>query len=149
MRLRELHVASDGTFDGNVRGRLSALGYLFATATFDVSLSNGVVRMRIPYADRVSVDLGPVNGTAYGSVYSDGTFNFTTSAAIDLTYASVGLKGTASAQLRNTGLSGSFTGEACVVACVDVVGGTISSSGRLTVWIAGIRYRVQIFDPPA
>jgi hypothetical protein len=104
--------------------------------------------MRIPYADRVSIDLGPVDGSVYGSVYSDGTFNFTASAAIDLTYAAVGLKGSATANLRNSGLSGSFTGQACVVACIDVVGGSISSNAVLTVWIAGVRYRVQIFDPP-
>jgi hypothetical protein len=148
MRLRELHVDSAGGFDGNVRGRLSALGYLFAAATFDVSLSNGRVRMRIPSSERVSVDLGPVNGSFYGSVYSDGGFHFVGSAAIDLTYASVGLKGTASVELRDSGLSGSFTGEACVAVCIDVAGGSISSTGILTVWIAGLRYRVQIFDPP-
>jgi hypothetical protein len=148
MRLRELHVDSAGGFDGNVRGRLRALGYLFAAATFDVSLSNGRVRMRIPSSDRVSVDLGPVSGSFYGSIYSDGDFHFAGSAAIDLTYASVGLKGTASVDLRDSGLSGSFTGEACVAVCIDVVGGSISSTGRLTVWIAGIRYRVQIFDRP-
>jgi hypothetical protein len=148
MRLRELHVDSAGGFDGNVRGRLRALGYLFAAATFDVGLSNGRVRMRIPSSDRVTVDLGPVDGSFYGSIYSDGDFHFAGSAAIDLTYASVGLKGTASVDLRDNGLSGSYTGQACVAVCIDVVGGSISRTGRLTVWIAGIRYRVQIFDPP-
>ena len=148
MRLRELHVDSAGGFDGNVRGRLRALGYLFAAATFDVSLSSGKVRMRIPYDGRVSIDLGPMDGSVWGSVYSDGTFSFTVSAAVDLTLAGVGLKGSASATIRNTGLSGSFTGKACVAVCIDVAGGSISSRGILTLSIAGITYNIQLFKKP-
>jgi len=148
MSLRSLTVASDGTFEGTVRGRLAVFGYVFARTNYQISLSNGVVRMRIPASSPVTVDLGPVDGSVSGSVYSDGTFDFSGSAAVDLTLAGVGLRGTASVRLRTSGLSGSFTGQACVLVCIDVVGGSINSNGVLRLVIAGITYRIQLFDPP-
>ncbi|MCZ7628890.1 MAG: hypothetical protein M5U19_07405 [Microthrixaceae bacterium] len=45
----------------------------------------GRVRMMIPSNDPVSVDLGPVNGSVHGSVYSDGDFDFSGDAVVDLT----------------------------------------------------------------
>ncbi|MFN8104270.1 MAG: Calx-beta domain-containing protein [Acidimicrobiia bacterium] len=148
MSLRTLTVASDGRFEGSVRGRLAALGYVFAQATYDVSLDNGVVRMAIPASDPVTVDLGPVDGSVSGSVYSDGTFSFDGTAAVDLTLFTVGLKGTATVRFRTDRLTGSFTGQACAGVCIDVVGGSINRNGVLRLVIAGIVYRIQLFAPP-
>ena len=63
MELRTFAVASDGTFEGSVRGRLAMLGFTLASATFDVSTSGGAVRLRIPSSSPVSVDLGALSAT--------------------------------------------------------------------------------------
>ena len=146
MELRTFAVASDGTFEGSVRGRLAMLGFTLASATFDVSTSGGAVRLRIPSSSPVSVDLGAVSATVYGSVYSDGRFDFSGSAAVDLTLLTVGLKGSATARLRNSGLSGTFTGKACALGvCVNLLSASIGNDGKLRVVIAGVTFYLPLF----
>ncbi len=106
--------------------------------TFEVLEVGCAVRMRIPSSGALTVDLGPVSASVYGSVYSDGRFDFSGNASVDLTLAPVGLKGSATARLRNSGLSGSFTGQACALGvCIDLLSASIGNDGYLRIRIAG------------
>ncbi len=147
MELRTFRVESDGTFEGTVRGQLKALGFTFASATFSVSLSSGVLKMSVPSSSRFTVDLGPVSGSFYGSIYSNGYFDFSGSADVDLTLLTVGLKGSATARLRTNGLSGTYTGKACALGvCVNLFSAAIGNDGKLRVVIAGVTFYLPLFS---
>lgn len=148
MQLTAFRAATDGTFTGTVTGRLGVLGYSLAQATFNVSRSGPAVRMTIPSANPVSVNLGPTTASVSGFVQSDGRFDLSGSGTVDLRVAGIGLVGTANVRMRNSGMSGTVTGRACAGACITLASAAVTSAGNLVVSVAGLTGTFRIWNAP-
>jgi hypothetical protein len=146
MTLNSFDAASDGTFTGSVSGSLNVLGYQLASATFNVTLNNGVVRMTLPSNKAASVNLGFITVKVSGFVSSNGSFSFTGSTSVSVSTFGIGsASGTASFTLSNSGFAGSFSGSVSALG-VTLAGasGTIDSSGLLTVIVLGVPVTWQL-----
>jgi hypothetical protein len=124
--------STDGSFAGSISGRLALFGLPLAQATFDVSLSGGVVQLRLPASRAAGIDLGFMRADLSGFMRSDGTFDFTGSAAAKVGVIGLSLDGSVSVEVSSsTGVTGSFSGTACIVLCTTVAG-SVRSDGQVT-----------------
>jgi hypothetical protein len=130
LRLDQLVVESDGTFTGSVTGTLALFGRNMGSASFQLANVGGIVRLRIAANNPVSYNLLFATADLSGDVFSDGRFSFTGTLSVDIDLIFASVSGSVSVTVANTGISGSFNGNACVFPfpCVGA-SGTMSSTG--------------------
>lgn len=130
LSITSLTVESDGTFDGTINGQLALFGKKLGSATLDISNSNGVVKLSLPEAKAVNINLGFATFKVFGQAFSDGRFSFTGSIGIDLDIIIARMTGSVAVTVGNTGVSGGFAGTACVFPfpCVSA-SGSMSPTG--------------------
>ena len=148
MTLTSLHISSTPSFTGTSPVRLDLLGFTLAQGNFSVSRSGGVARFSVSSSHALSVDLGPVNGSVSGFVQSDGRFQFDGSATVDLRVGGFGPVGHTTVHMKNTGLTGTFTGSFCIpfVGCANFASLTVNSAGHIRGNVIGVPFDFKLFD---
>ncbi len=131
MRLRSLLITSAGTFQGRIDGSLSLFGKPIASGDYDISLSSGRLRLTIPTTRRATIDLGFFRVGVSGFVQSDGQFDVSGSATTRGAIPGVSWSGTATMRVRNTGISGSYSGTVSVLGLSAASSGSIDSTGQV------------------
>jgi hypothetical protein len=131
MRLRSLVITSAGTFQGRIDGSLSLFGKPIASGDYDISLSSGRLRLTIPATRRATIDLGFFRVGVSGFVQSDGQFDMSGSAGTRGAIPGVSWSGTATMNVRNAGISGSYSGTVSVLGLSAVASGSIDSAGQV------------------
>jgi hypothetical protein len=145
MKLTSFSADSAGNLDGTVTGKLGVGNVQLAQATFNVSLTSGVVRLTLPANKGVNVNLGFATVRFSGFVESDGNFSFTGSSSVAESISGVAsISGTSSFTLSDSGFAGSFSGTITVGLVSGTVSGSISRSGALTVHFGGVAFTFQL-----
>lgn len=134
MTLRELLIDSNGIFRGEVTGRLSLFGQRISQATFQVDLSNGLLRLTLPASAGETLDLGFVSFGVSGTARSDGVFSFTGSAATagSIPFVGPSWNGRVTMTVANAGISGSYSGNVSFAGLSAQSSGSVSPTGRVT-----------------
>jgi hypothetical protein len=128
-RLLALSIGSDGTFAGEISSRLSLFGRRLATARYSISRADsGIVTLRT--IAPATYDFGFVQASMSGSVSSSGAFSFTGTAEVDQGVCPGGcIDGRVTMRIRDTGISGSYSGQACALGVCGSAAGTVTNSG--------------------
>jgi hypothetical protein len=132
--------ATDGTFTGSVTGSVQPLGYPLTNASFTISKPAGWVDARLQLDTPITVDFGPASAAVSGWIATNGRFRFTTAVEVPsgnrlnlFDATTLGVSGSASLTLTNTGLTGSFDGEMSIpLLCTVEMSGAIDATGTLT-----------------
>ncbi len=131
MRLRSLLITSGGTFQGRIDGSLSLFGKQIASGDYDISLTNGLLRLTLPTSRRSTINLGFFRVSVSGFVQSDGQFDVSGSASTSGSFPGVSWSGTATMRVRNAGISGSYDGSVSVLGLSARSSGTIDETGQV------------------
>ncbi len=131
--------ASDGSFTGSIDGTVSPLGYQLVNASFTISKPPTWVDARLELDSPVTVNFGPASAAVDGWMATNGRFEFDASVAINMAGLTnfldprlLNLVGTASIELTNTGMSGTFSGSVTVpFLCNAAMSGAVDSTGTL------------------
>jgi len=132
MRLRSLLITSGGTFQGRVDGSLSLFGKPITSGDYDISLTNGLLRLAIPTARAATIDLGFLRVRVSGFVQSDGRFDMSGSASTRGSIPGASWSGTATMRVRDAGISGSYSGNVSVLGLSADSSGSIDETGQVS-----------------
>src|SRR5262245_39732583 len=124
-------VESNGTFEGEISGRLALFGLRLAEATFDVTRDGEAVRLTLPASRKASINLGFLTVSLSGFARSTGSFSFTGSTSVSLGVTGFSFSGSLTVNVSSAdGIEGGFSGQVCIGACAST-GGTLRSDGRI------------------
>jgi hypothetical protein len=131
-QLRSLEIASDGTFDGRIRSSVQLFGQRLATVSYSISRSEaGIVTLQTTAP--AEYNFGFVEAQMSGNLDSTGAFSFTGSADVDEGVCVLGvctsIDGTVTMRIRDTGITGSFSGRVCVAGFCGGGAGTVTNRG--------------------
>ena len=128
--LRQLEIASDGTFAGRIRSSVQLFGRRLAVVNYSISRNAaGIVTLQT--VAPAEYNFGFVEAEMSGRLDSSGAFDFTGSASVDEGVCPAAcVDGRVTMNIRNSGITGTFSGQACFAGvCGGVVGGRVTSSG--------------------
>ncbi len=130
--LNDFRVTSNGTFAGSVTGQLALFGDRLGSATMNISLNGGVLRVTIPSTATETINLGFISVNLSGFAQSDGTFSFTGSASTSGSIPVIGpsWNGSASITVANTGISGNFNGNVSFLGLSGSASASVTSTGH-------------------
>jgi hypothetical protein len=128
-QLRSLEIASDGTFNGRIRSSVQLFGQRLATVSYSISRNAaGIVTLQTTAP--AEYNFGFVEAQMSGNLNSTGAFSFTGSASVDDGVCPAAcVDGQVTMNIRDSGITGTFSGEACLAVCGGVVGGRVTNRG--------------------
>lgn len=133
LRLDSLLITSGGTFSGQVTGQLALFGDRLGSATMNVTLESGFVKVTVPASNKKTINLGFLSVAVSGFARSDGLFSFTGAASTSgNVFGVISWNGSATMTISNTGVSGAYDGEVSTLGLTGGATGAITATGRVT-----------------